>query len=178
MEHLRFWDCGPVYINILNIPCSETFLLYTAWCFEMVSTNWAYFSVRASIVKYVSRMWNSFCYRWCEVKESEGRRRSYVSVRVKTSNTDNLYLTCALHPWACCVNFLVFFLSWMMLCSCFDSISKMIMILKREWSLVHANSWKLLLLVGFYCEYKCKEITFKKNPTLIIPEENFNFVLY
>lgn len=109
MEHLRFWDCGPVYINVLNIPCSETFLLYTAWCFEMVSTNWAYFSVRASIVKYVSRMWNSFCYRWCEVKESEGRRRSYVSVRVKTSNTDNLYLTCALHPWACCVNFLVFF---------------------------------------------------------------------
>ena len=154
----------------------KIFLLYTAWFFEMVSANWAYFSMRASIVKYVSRMWNSFCYRWCEVKESKGRHCSYVSVHVKTLNTNNLYLTCALHSWACCLNFLGSFLSWMMLCSCFDSISKMIMILKREWSLVHGNSWKLLL-VGF-CEYKCIEITFKKNPTLIISEENFNFVLY
>ena len=27
MEHLRFWDCGPVYINVLNIPCSENFFI-------------------------------------------------------------------------------------------------------------------------------------------------------
>lgn len=40
---LRLWDSGP-YVNVLNIPCSENFSLYTVWFSEMVYKLSLFFS--------------------------------------------------------------------------------------------------------------------------------------
>lgn len=129
---LLFWIFLVLLKNFHHMLCG--FLKWPA--------NWAYFSARARILKYVKDVKST----WLEIGVIWRNLRSdtaAVSIHVKTLNTNNLYLTCALHSWPCCLNFLGYFLSWVMLHSYFDFTSKMVMILKEEWSLIQGNSWKL-----------------------------------